>query len=340
MYAWKDDGFSEPAELDYMRRAAMYSYDILRTRDRDELWQRTARGIADWVEASVVRGFELGADGGPSLVVRSAPVELPEAARRMESELTAHALARGRSLISNHPRLDRTLTECARELAAANSVVHVLLLRADRSTHGVCAIHWLGAPRPSFERRAGFYLFAENAALAIAIAEERAALRRAAYVDMLTGLPNHPALEAELERHAATMPIGVLVLDFDGLRAANAAFANDYARGGDVLIVAVARALERFAAPGEFPARMHTRGDEFCLLLPGSDDATTQARGRVLEALLDDLDVPASHRQVYRGASVGAAVREAGETLAHTVARASVAMHERKRGDRATPRWR
>ena len=102
------------------------------------------------------------------------------------------------------------------------------------------------------------------------------------------------------------------MLDFDGLRAANAAFANDYARGGDVLIVAVARALERFAAPGEFPARLHTRGDEFCLLLPGSDDATTQARGRALEALLDDLDVPESHRQVYRGASVGAAVRERG----------------------------
>jgi hypothetical protein len=130
-----------------------------------------------------------------------------------------------------------------------------------------------------------------------------------------SGLPNHPALEAELERHTETDPIGVLVLDFDGMRAANAAFANDYARGGDVLIVAVADALKRFAGPGEFAAR-------------------TQARGLALEAMLDDRDVPESHRHVYRGASVGAAAREQGEKLAQTVARASVAMHERKRRDR------
>jgi diguanylate cyclase (GGDEF)-like protein len=268
-------------------------------------------------------------------VTETARVALPEAAGRMESELTARALVCGKSLISNHPRLDPALAECAGELAAANSVVHVLLVRANQQTYGVCAVHWLGTARPSFERRAGFYLFAENAALAIAIAEERAALRHAAYIDQLTGLPNRPALDEELERHAGTNPMGVLVLDFDGMRAANDAFSNDYARGGDVLIVAVARALERFAAPGEFPARLHTRGDEFCLLLPGSGRAVTRARARALEAIVDDLDVPESHRHVYRGASVGAAARKRGEPLAETLARASAAMHRRKRRERA-----
>jgi len=96
-------------------------------------------------------------------------------------------------------------------------------------------------------------------------AEERAGLERAAHIDALTRLQNQAALEAALARHADTIPIGVLVLDFDGMRAANAAFANDYARGGDVLIVAVAQVLERFAGPGELAARMHTHGDEFCL---------------------------------------------------------------------------
>jgi diguanylate cyclase (GGDEF)-like protein len=281
-----------------------------------------------------VRGYQFDANRELSLAVETATVDLPEATRRMESELTARALVQGRSLISNHPHLDLDLTPWARELAAANSLVHVLLLRADRRTHGVCVIHWLGTPRPSFERRSGFYMFAENAALAVALAEERATLERAAHVDGLTGLPNHRALEAALERHAGTAPMGVLVLDFDGMRAANDAFANDYARGGDVLIVAVARALERFVAAGETAARMHTRGDEFCLLLPGSDRAATEARGRELEVALDNLEVPESHRHVYRGASVGAAAREPGEHLMQTVARASVAMHERKRRDR------
>ncbi len=65
MYAWSTDSLSEPARLDYMRRAAMYSYDILRIRNREELWRRTAATIAEWVEASVVRGFRIEADGRP-----------------------------------------------------------------------------------------------------------------------------------------------------------------------------------------------------------------------------------------------------------------------------------
>ncbi|HEX3329164.1 MAG TPA: diguanylate cyclase [Gaiellales bacterium] len=122
----------------------------------------------------------------------------------------------------------------------------------------------------------------------------------------------------------------MLVLDFDGMRAANAAFENDYARGGDVLIVAVADALRSFAGPGELPARMHTRGDEFCLLLPGSDEAATAARCERLQQMLTELEVPETHRHVYRGASVGAAARTPGESIAETLARASRAMHERK----------
>jgi diguanylate cyclase (GGDEF)-like protein len=170
----------------------------------------------------------------------------------------------------------------------------------------------------------------------VAIAEERAALERAAHADPLTGLPNQRALEAAIARHGGTIPMGVLVLDFDGMRAANDAFANDYARGGDVLIVAVAEAVRRFAGPGELTARLHTRGDEFCLLLPGCDRSATEARGCDLEAVLDHLDVPDSHRHVYRGASVGAAAREPGEELSQTIARASVVMHDRKRRDRAS----
>jgi GGDEF domain-containing protein len=127
----------------------------------------------------------------------------------------------------------------------------------------------------------------------------------------------------------------VLVLDFDGMRAANAAFQNDYARGGDVLIVAVARALAEFAAPGDLAARMHTRGDEFCLLMPGCDPQATDARGEALQRLLDELEVPRTHRHVYRGASVGAASRLPTEPLSESLARASVAMHERKRATRS-----
>jgi diguanylate cyclase (GGDEF)-like protein len=253
----------------------------------------------------------------------------------MERVLTRRSLARERSLISNHPRLDPDLAPLAVALAAANSVVHIMHLRANAETHGLIAVHWLSKPRPGFERRAGFYSYWDNAGLAVALVQERAALERTAYVDALTGLPNQRSLDAALERHAGTDPLGVLVLDFDGMRAANAAFENDYARGGDVLIVAVANALRDFAGEGELAARMHTRGDEFCLLLPGSDEAATARRGERLQQLLTDLEVPETHRHVYRGASVGGAARTPGEPIAETLARASRAMHERKRATRS-----
>jgi diguanylate cyclase (GGDEF)-like protein len=331
MYRWTDRDDAGP---DYMRRVAMLSYDILRVREPHAVWSRLGETVATLLETTGLRGFDLDA-GLASPVVEVGATRLPPAALAMEAALMPRALEAGRSLISNHPRLDPALRGLARDLDAEGAIVHALLLRADQRTHGVVAAHWVGTPRPGFERRAGFYIYGENAALAMAIAREREALRLTAFVDALTGLPDGRALEAEITRHAGTEPLGVLVLDFDGMRAANAAFENDYARGGDVLIVAVASALRAFAGPGELPARMHTRGDEFCLILPGSDAEATAARCERLQQLLTDLDVPETHRHVYRGASVGAASRTPGEPVAETLARASRAMHERKRATRS-----
>jgi diguanylate cyclase (GGDEF)-like protein len=336
MFAWTPRGFEGfDLEPSYQRQSESLSFRILRVADLPQLWAQVAADVAECLDADAVRVFALEGDQTAVLASSVGQSPLPDAAKRMEDALLPRALARGRSLISNHPRVDGDLVGLSVALACSDSVVHALLLRAHQRTHGAVVAHWLGTPRPGFERRAGFYIYAENAALAMSVAHERAELQRTAFVDPLTGLPNQRALDAALARHAGTDPLGVLVLDFDGMRAANAAFENDYARGGDVLILAVARALERFARDGELAARMHTRGDEFCLLLPGSDAAATADRCDELQRLLTELDVPDSHRHVYRGASVGGAARERGEPPAETLARASRAMHERKRATRS-----
>jgi diguanylate cyclase (GGDEF)-like protein len=335
MYAWSPrDLEAFEREPDYQRQAAHASFRILRIKDADALWAQIVEDVARWLDASAVRAFDV---SGDALVLRSAAGRdpLPPHALRMERVLTRRSLAREKSLISNHPGIDPDLAPLSVALAATNSVVHILHLRANAETHGLIAVHWLSKPRPGFERRAGFYSYWDNAGLAVALVQERAALERTAFVDALTGLPNQRALDAAIERHAGTWPLGVLVLDFDGMRAANAAFENDYARGGDVLIVAVADALREFAGEGELAARMHTRGDEFCLLLPGSDEEATARRGERLQQLLTDVEVPGTHRHVYRGASVGGASRAPGEAVAETLARASRAMHERKSATRS-----
>jgi diguanylate cyclase (GGDEF)-like protein len=336
MYAWNPRDFdSFDREVDYQRQAAYASFRVLRIREEDALWSRIVEDVAGWLDASAARAFDV---SGDDLVLRSATGRgpIPPHSLDMERALARRSLTCERSLISNHPRIDPDLVPLAAALAATDSVVHILHLRANGETHGIVAVHWLSQPRPGFERRGGFYSYWDNAGLAVAIARERGALERTAYVDALTALPNQRALEAALARHADTYPLGVLVLDFDGMRAANAAFENDYARGGDVLILAVANALREFAREGELPPRMHTRGDEFCLLLPGSDEEATARRCERLEGLLTDLRVPETHRHVYRGASVGGAARGPGEPPAETLARASRAMHERK----LATRWR
>ncbi len=319
-----------------MRRGAMLSFEILRIQERELFWPRIVKDVAEWLDATAVRGFDLDTDGVPIPTAENGSRRLPPAAVEMERELLTRSPARGRSLISNHPMLDDDLRLLGDALDMSGSVVHVVLLRAYQRSVGAMAVHWIGVPRPGFERREGFFTYLENAALALALVDEREArraelddLHRTAYTDALTGLPNHRALDRELEASAGS-ELAVVVLDFDGMREANAAFRNDYALGGDVLIRAFSGALGRLLRPGEFAARLHTAGDEFCVLVPGGDEASALRRAGELEAALDGLDVPETHRHVYGGASVGAAARRSGEPPSETLARASVAMHARK----------
>jgi len=336
MYAWTPrnvDAFER--ESQYLHQAGIMSFRILRTRTAETLWPQIAADTHEWLGADAVRAYRLDADGIAGLAASAGTDAIPLPCVQMEFALSNASLDRERSLISNHPRLDPAFAALGEQVAHLGSVVHTLLVRVHQRTYGIVAVHWITSPRPGYERRAGFVHYWDNVGLAVATVEERAALERTVFVDALTALPNQRALEVALARHADTHPLGVLVLDFDGMRAANAAFENDYARGGDVLIVAVANALREFAGEGELAARMHTRGDEFCLLLPGRDDEGTARRRQQLQQLLTDLEVPESHRHVYRGASVGGAARAPGEPVAETLARASRAMHERKLATRS-----
>ena len=211
-----------------------------------------------------------------------------------------------------------------------------MLARSHGRTHGVFAVHWIGCDLPAYERRAGFYSYLSSAALAIAATRERARVERELaavstrlLVDPLTGLPNGTALDERLREHTHTAPLSVVAVDFDGMREANNAF-KSYELGGDVLIRAVGKALPAITSETEFAARLHRAGDEFCVLLPHADEAAAARRALEIEAALDALEVPPSHRSVYRGASVGAATSSDDETPEQVLDRAIAAMHRRK----------
>jgi hypothetical protein len=176
MFAWSPRDLDGYARQDsYVRRGAMLSFEILRVQERERFWPRVVKDVAEWLDATAVRGFDLDADGAPVPAAHAGSRRLPTAAVGMEQELLARAVACGRSLISNHPRLDSDLRDLGAELDTTGSVVQALLLRAYQRSVGAVAVHWIGVPRPGADRREGFSTYGENAALALALAREREA---------------------------------------------------------------------------------------------------------------------------------------------------------------------
>ena len=167
--------------------------------------------------------------------------------------------------------------------------------------------------------------FAGLAAVALHGAHVRTELRRLAYTDSLTGLGNRRALEDELERVDGMLPLSLLLLDFDGLKAANDVLG--YA-AGDRLIVESARALAAHVAAGELAARLG--GDEFVAVLPGIAEADALERGAQIAAAVDAVPFPPDLAALFRGASHGAVGARPGERPAELLLRAARDMHRRK----------
>jgi diguanylate cyclase (GGDEF)-like protein len=324
---------SDSDEAGWLRRVAIFSYAILREQDPAQQRALITTHLVELVDATVVRAFEL--DAGAPRLAGAGAVAIPAVAERMEAELLTHAIRERKSLISTHPGLDPALAGLAELCRTEQVTTHLLLVRAHAETHGAYAVHWIGRDRPLWTRRVGLYYYWDSVGFAVAAARERTRvqleveqLRRRAFWDELTGLPNAQALERELHRHDLTHPFSVLVLDFDGMREANSAFG--YKAGGDVLIRAVGQALATLARSGEFAARLYTAGDEFAVLLPSADEVCAQTRAKDVEDALDELDVPPTLRTVYQGASVGYATRTPEQTPGQTLGHAIDSMRRRK----------
>jgi diguanylate cyclase (GGDEF)-like protein len=321
--------WSETAAL---RGALARAYEVLRERDLERQLALVTSHLEELLDASAVRIMRRREEGWTAPEERD---ELPASARAMEAALLPRALAAGRSLLSSHPALDEDIAGLSAACRADGCIIHVLLVRAHQATQAVFAVHWVGRDRPEFDRRLAFYYYWDLIGLAVAAAGEQrridgelAELRRSAYTDLLTGLPNALAFERQLREHGETEPLSIVVLDFDGMREANAALG--WVAGGDALIRAVGEGLAQMAQPGEVPARLHTAGDEFALLLPGVGQLDASLRAAAIEVGLDALSLSEELQAVYKGASVGHATRRAGETSGQALGRAVAAMRDRK----------
>jgi diguanylate cyclase (GGDEF)-like protein len=150
--------------------------------------------------------------------------------------------------------------------------------------------------------------------------------------DVLTKIYNRSFYVDELNRleRKGPAPITVIVLDMNGLKAANdhlghAAGDDLLRRAGEVLV----KVIEKPACAARIG------GDEFAILLPGMDERDGIAVMESIEKLTE------LNNQFYSGLilsfAMGAATREPGERLEEVVRRADLRMYEAKRAHHAKP---
>jgi diguanylate cyclase (GGDEF)-like protein len=165
--------------------------------------------------------------------------------------------------------------------------------------------------------------------------EAEEALRRSAFMDALTGLPNRALFLDRLEKSVdrsrrGKSPFAVMFLDLDRFKLVNDSLGHHM---GDELLVAVARRLEGCVRPGDTVARLG--GDEFAVLL--DDVAGTEAAIAVADRILAVLDQPVSleGHDVFPSASIGVVMGSELEAMpGHLLRFADVAMYRAKAGGR------
>ncbi|MGY0197524.1 putative bifunctional diguanylate cyclase/phosphodiesterase [Leptothrix sp. BB-4] len=163
----------------------------------------------------------------------------------------------------------------------------------------------------------------------------RAHIHALAYYDGLTGLPNRGELQrlAEVAVQAARreqQPLALLFIDLDDFKLINDSQGHAI---GDAVLRLIAQRLQRSVRQDDLVGRL--AGDEFVVVLPSCDAATTRDMAeRIAARLAEPLSVPnppGASLTLHAGASIGVAMLpEDGLDMETLLRHADLAMYQAK----------
>ena len=253
-----------------------------------EVLRTLAREAAHAVGADLT-GVYLGngRDGGVATAGHNVPDEWHGIVLEPGEGAAGQALLTGRTFVTNDYPGDTTGSQAS--LRGFRTAVAVPMVWNDE-LKGALSVGWTTMRRVEEEDRRTLEAIADLATVACHNAETYHQVQQAARTDALTGLLNHGAMQVRVREEIARArrdgtPLSFVIIDLDDFKRVNDVRGH---QAGDELLRQVAGVLQAELRPYDQVARYG--GDEFVLLLPGSDEgAARQVAERVRDALVGSM---------------------------------------------------
>ncbi len=257
----------------------------------------------------------------------------PPAPEPLGRGLTAHVLRTGKPLLADPSTFAELLAEGAVERLGADAVDWLgVPLQSGGRTYGALVVQsYSERHRYTPEERELLTFVSQQIARAIERKRAEEEIRRLAFHDPLTGLPNRRLFRDRLEvalararRHGGR--VGVLFCDLDRFKTINDSMGHE---AGDQVLQAVAVRIAESLRGSDAVARQG--GDEFAVLVDDVPDASgvVQVAERLMSALRKPFVV--GGRELWTTASMGISVfPEDAETPDRLLEQADVAMYRAK----------